>query len=105
MSQLPAAPTRKIYGIRNCDTMKKVFAWCDEHGTSYEFHDYKNDKYSCGKVAAAHLLTVAGFHDLATLVKEGEFDEEADEQDKTNMRKNLPKEMWDIFGLKTGMDS
>ena len=70
-----------------------------------EFHDYKNDKYSCGKVAAAHLLTVAGFHDLATLVKEGEFDEEADEQDKTNMRKNLPKEMWDIFGLKTGMDS
>ena len=41
MSQLPAAPTRKIYGIRNCDTMKKVFAWCDEHGTSYEFHDYK----------------------------------------------------------------
>ena len=70
-----------------------------------EFHDYKNDKYSCGKVAAALLLTVAGFHDLATLVKEGEFDEEADEQDKTNMRKNLPKEMWDIFGLKTGMDS
>ena len=70
-----------------------------------EFHDYKNDKYTCGKVAAAHLLTVAGFHDLATLVKEGEFDEEADEQDKTNMRKNLPKEMWDIFGLKTGMDS
>ncbi len=70
-----------------------------------EFHDYKNDKYSCGKVAAAHLLTVAGFHDLATLVKEGEFDEEADEQDKANMRKDLPKEMWDMFGLKTGMDS
>lgn len=70
-----------------------------------EFHDYKNDKYTCGKVAAAHLLTVAGFHDLATLVKKGEFDEEADEQDKDSMRKNLPKEMWDMFGLKTGMDS
>ena len=30
-----------IYGIKNCDTMKKAFAWCDEHGVDYEFHDYK----------------------------------------------------------------
>jgi arsenate reductase len=31
----------KIYGIKNCDTMKKAFAWCDSNGISYEFHDYK----------------------------------------------------------------
>jgi Spx/MgsR family transcriptional regulator len=31
----------KIYGIKNCDTMKKAFAWCAEHGITYEFHDYK----------------------------------------------------------------
>lgn len=31
----------KIYGIRNCDTMKKAFAWCDANAISYEFHDYK----------------------------------------------------------------
>ena len=31
----------RIYGIKNCDTMKKAFAWCDEHGVQYEFHDYK----------------------------------------------------------------
>jgi len=31
----------RIYGIRNCDTMKKAFAWCEEHGVAYEFHDYK----------------------------------------------------------------
>jgi arsenate reductase (glutaredoxin) len=31
----------QIYGIKNCDTMKKAFAWCDEHGVSYTFHDYK----------------------------------------------------------------
>lgn len=31
----------KIYGIKNCDTMKKAFAWCDERGIAYEFHDYK----------------------------------------------------------------
>jgi arsenate reductase (glutaredoxin) len=30
-----------IYGIKNCDTMKKAFAWCDEHGVAYTFHDYK----------------------------------------------------------------
>jgi arsenate reductase len=30
-----------IYGIKNCDTMKKARAWLDEHGVSYRFHDYK----------------------------------------------------------------
>ncbi|MEQ1880150.1 MAG: ArsC family reductase [Burkholderiales bacterium] len=30
-----------IYGIRNCDTMKKAFAWLDTHGIRYAFHDYK----------------------------------------------------------------
>jgi arsenate reductase len=30
-----------IYGIKNCDTMKKARAWLDGHGVAYEFHDYK----------------------------------------------------------------
>jgi arsenate reductase len=30
-----------IYGIRNCDTMKKARAWLDKHGVDYAFHDYK----------------------------------------------------------------
>jgi len=30
-----------IYGIRNCDTMKKARAWLDERGMAYAFHDYK----------------------------------------------------------------
>jgi arsenate reductase len=30
-----------IYGIRNCDTMKKARAWLDAHGVAYAFHDYK----------------------------------------------------------------
>jgi len=30
-----------LYGIRNCDTMKKAWTWLDEHGVAYEFHDYK----------------------------------------------------------------
>ena len=30
-----------IYGIKNCDTMKKARAWLDAHGVTYDFHDYK----------------------------------------------------------------
>jgi arsenate reductase len=30
-----------IYGIRNCDTMKKARAWLDAHGVACDFHDYK----------------------------------------------------------------
>jgi len=30
-----------IYGIRNCDTMKKARAWLAAHGVEYAFHDYK----------------------------------------------------------------
>ena len=32
-----------IYGIKNCDTMKKARTWLDSHGTAYEFHDYKKE--------------------------------------------------------------
>ena len=30
-----------IYGIKNCDTMKKARAWLDKHKVDYAFHDYK----------------------------------------------------------------
>jgi arsenate reductase (glutaredoxin) len=30
-----------IYGIKNCDTMKKARAWLDKQGVAYAFHDYK----------------------------------------------------------------
>ena len=31
----------KLYGISNCDTMKKARAWLADHDIDYEFHDYK----------------------------------------------------------------
>lgn len=31
----------RIYGIKNCDTMKKARLWLEEHGVDYAFHDYK----------------------------------------------------------------
>lgn len=30
-----------LYGIRNCDTVKKARAWLDTAGVAYSFHDYK----------------------------------------------------------------
>ena len=30
-----------IYGIKNCDTMKKARAWLEKRGVGYDFHDYK----------------------------------------------------------------
>lgn len=30
-----------VYGIKNCNTMKKAFTWLDEHGVVFHFHDYK----------------------------------------------------------------
>ena len=31
----------RIYGIRNCDTMKKALNWLEAHNIAYEFHDYR----------------------------------------------------------------
>ena len=40
----------KIYGIKNCDTMKKAMAWLSTNNVAYEFIDYKK-----AGVAEAHL--------------------------------------------------
>lgn len=33
--------TTTIYGIKNCDTMKKARQWLGDNGVAYAFHDYK----------------------------------------------------------------
>ncbi|CCD35667.1 FIG138056: a glutathione-dependent thiolreductase [Candidatus Paraburkholderia kirkii UZHbot1] len=42
------AGTTVVYGIPNCDTVKKARVWLEEHGVPFEFHDFKkagvNDK-------------------------------------------------------------
>jgi arsenate reductase len=30
-----------VYGIPNCDTVKKARVWLEEHGVEFEFHDFK----------------------------------------------------------------
>lgn len=33
--------TPTLYGIPNCDTVKKARTWLDQHGVAFDFHDYK----------------------------------------------------------------
>lgn len=35
--------TITLYGISNCDTMKKARRWLDEQGLEYRFHDYRKE--------------------------------------------------------------
>lgn len=56
-----------LYGIRNCDTVKKARAWLERRGVEYSFHDYKVagidmarlDRW-CGEVGWEALLNRAG---------------------------------------------
>jgi arsenate reductase len=56
-----------IYGIKNCDTMKKARAWLDQRGVAYNFHDYKTSGIGrdrlerwCRKAGWETLLNRAG---------------------------------------------
>jgi arsenate reductase len=75
-----------IYGIKNCDTMKKARAWLDAHGVAYAFHDYKAAGIERGVLEGwAHetgwdtLLNRAGttFRKLPDKDKEGITDKKA----------------------------
>ncbi|MCB2060770.1 MAG: ArsC family reductase [Novosphingobium sp.] len=39
-----------LYGIPNCDTVKKARKWLDGKGIGYEFHDYKKQGADAGKL-------------------------------------------------------
>ncbi len=41
-----------VYGIKNCDSMKKAFKWLDERDIPYAFHDYKKDGVPHDKLVA-----------------------------------------------------
>jgi arsenate reductase (glutaredoxin) len=41
-----------LYGIPNCDTVKKARTWLDARGIAFAFHDYKKVGADAGKLAA-----------------------------------------------------
>ena len=69
-----------LYGIRNCDTVKKARAWLDARGVAYGFHDYKTAGIDAARLRAwaaelgwEKLLNRAGttFRKLPDAEKEG----------------------------------
>ena len=77
--------TVTIYGIKNCDTMKKAFTWLDGHGVAYEFHDYK--KAGVTPAQLAQWCEAAGWHTVlnragTTFRKLPDTDKQALTQDK-----------------------
>ena len=74
------ANTATIYGIKNCDTMKKARAWLDKRDIEYRFHDYKAEGIERKKLEAwakeigwETLLNRAGttFRKLPEMEREG----------------------------------
>lgn len=41
-----------LYGIKNCDTVRKARKWLDSHGVDYQFHDFREDGVDKDAVAA-----------------------------------------------------
>ncbi len=50
--------TITVYGIPNCDTVKKARNWLDAQGVKYAFHDYKKQGADAGRIAG--WITAAG---------------------------------------------
>lgn len=52
----------KLYGIPNCDTVKKARSWLQAHGIEYEFHDFK--KHGVNEAMLAAWLKQVGWQKL-----------------------------------------
>lgn len=54
-----------------------------------EYHDFKNKKYECGKLALVHKLFELGLTEIRQDVIDGVYDEDADEDDLEMLVKDL----------------
>lgn len=70
-----------VYGIKNCDTVKKALRWLDSHKVSYVFHDFRKDGLEHGKVL--QWLAKLGVDTLIN--KRSTTWKELSEQDKTRL--------------------
>ena len=58
----PAGDNITVYGIKNCDTIKKTKKWFDLKGVNYSFHDFKT--LGCEESIARSMLKKLGHHML-----------------------------------------
>jgi Spx/MgsR family transcriptional regulator len=76
--------TITIYGIKNCDTMKKAHTWLETQGVDYAFHDYKT-----AGIDAAHLnawCDAAGWETV--LNRAGTTFKKIDDADKADLNRD-----------------
>ncbi len=71
----------KIYGIKNCDTMKKAIKWLADNQHDVEFHDYKKDGLSADLLK--QLVTNIGWEPLVN--KRGTTYRKLDDNIKNNL--------------------
>lgn len=70
-----------MYGIANCDTVKKARSWLDQLGISYAFHDYKKQRADAERIA--HWVEQAGWETV--LNRRGTTFRALPEADKTDL--------------------
>jgi arsenate reductase len=76
--------TITLYGIKNCDTMKKARTWLDQHNVAYTFHDYKVDSIDATQVE--RWCKKRGWETV--LNRAGTTFKKLDERDKINLDVN-----------------
>ena len=77
--------TTKIYGIKNCDTMKKAFKWLEAQGINYDFQDYKKEAPS--ETQAKDWVESLGWENVIN--KRGTTWRKLDDQTKDSMNNEL----------------
>ncbi|MET0179247.1 MAG: arsenate reductase [Novosphingobium sp.] len=70
-----------LYGIPNCDTVKKARGWLDGLGLSYTFHDYKKSGVEPAKLR--EWVDARGWETI--LNRKGPTFRKLDEGDKTDL--------------------
>lgn len=70
-----------VYGIKNCDTIKKARAWLDTHAIAYDFHDYKTQGIDSARLA--RWVELVGWEPL--LNRAGTTFRKLDEADKQGL--------------------
>ncbi len=62
MHDAATPPAITLYGIPNCDSVKKARAWLSEHGLAYTFHDFK--KQGVPPEQLSHWIASVGWEQL-----------------------------------------
>ncbi|MFA6195079.1 MAG: arsenate reductase family protein [Sulfurimonas sp.] len=59
----------KVYGIKNCGSVKKALSFFKEHNLACGFHDFKSEKVSCETISTWHVEMKTLFNSKSTTYK------------------------------------